>query len=82
MTVNPLDPLGVLKTWTDNARRAQDATDRIIAQAEQGKRTARLAALVADVDTAYAAWRQHPDAASAGNLADAITHYRENLTDA
>jgi len=80
MTVNPFDPLDVLKNWTEQGRRAQEAADRIVARQRQAQRTAHLAALVTDVDTAYTAWRQHPDAPSATNLIDAVVHYRKAIT--
>lgn len=81
MIVNPFDPLGVLKSWTEQGRRAQEAADRIVAQQRQAQRAAALGLLVADVDTAYALFKQHPDDESAGNLADAIDHYRKAATD-
>ena len=84
MTVpfDPMDPLGVVRYWTEKGRQAQDAVNRITAQQRQAQRAARLAACVTDVATAYAAFIQAPDEPSAANLAGAVEQYRKVAADA
>lgn len=68
MTVNPLDPFGLVAAATRSM-------ERIAAQQREALRQAKLNAARADVDTAYLAFRNHPDTKSAQNLCDAATAY-------
>jgi len=65
---NPFDPLGIYAAWTSAAERTAE-------QMKEAQRQLKLTAARADVDAAYAAFRNVSDAESAGNLAKAVESF-------
>ena len=68
MSINPFDPLGVYAAWSNAAERTAE-------QMKEAQRQLRLTAARADVDAAYAAFRNVSDTESAENLAKAVAGY-------
>lgn len=65
MSVDPFDPFGAYRMWTTAATRTAE-------QLQEARRQARLTAARADVDVAYAAFRNVSDRESAENLKAAV----------